>query len=451
MSQTVKLKKGLNIRLKGKPEKVLAKAEAVDLYAINFDNFLHVTPKLLVQENQIVKAGTPLFCDKYNENLHFVSPVSGTVLKIERGDKRKLISIIVKSDTTTVYEDFGKANPNTLSHEQITEKLLKSGTWIYIRQRPYNIIASPSRKPKSIFISAIDTAPLAPDYDYILKDEEKNFETGIAALSKLTDGKIHINVSADFPTSSVYGKATDKVLINKIKGPHPAGNVGIQIHHIDPINKGEEVWVVNPADVAIIGRVFEKGIYDASKLVALTGSEVKTPKYFKLISGANLKNLFTANVSGLHNRYISGNVLNGTRITEDGYLGIYDYQLTVIPEGDTHEFLGWALPGFNKFSVSRTFFSWLTPQKEYSIDSNYHGGERAFVITGLYEKVLPMDILPMQLFKAILAEDIELMENLGIYEVVEEDFALCEFVCPSKIDLQSIVRKGLDTVLRETR
>jgi Na+-transporting NADH:ubiquinone oxidoreductase subunit A len=310
------------------------------------------------------------------------------------------------------------------------------------------VIASPDDIPRDIFISAFDTSPLAPDMKFIVEGEEKNFQTGINVLNKLTSGQVHLSIDAENTVSDVFLKA-EGVNLHRFSGPHPAGNVGVQIHHIAPINKGEVVWVINPVGVIILGRLFNEGVYDCSHLVALTGSEVISPRYYKMLSGASIEPLTHNNLKSENIRYISGNALTGERIYKTGFLGFYDNQITILTEGNHHEFVGWALPGFNKFSISRTFLSWLNPHRKYRINTNYNGGERAFVMTGQYEKVLPMDILPVQLIKSILIEDIDMMEKLGIYEVVEEDLALCEFVCTSKIEVQSILRKGLDLMRRE--
>ncbi len=448
MSEVIKIKKGLNIPLQGIAEKIFVKAGQSETYALKPPDFHGLTPKLTVTINQEVKAGTPLFYDKYRPSIQFTSPVSGKVVAINRGERRRVLEVVVEPVGEIQYETFQKGNPSELSREKVVDNLLKAGLWPSIRQRPYSVIANPEEQPKSIFISAFDTAPLAPDYDFAVKGCEKEFQTGIDALSRLTEGKIHLNINADYPASAAFSNAKG-VQVNKFKGPHPAGNVGIQIHRIEPLNKGDLIWYVSPQDVITIGRLFENGIYDASRVVALTGSEVIKPLYYKLIAGASIKKMVNDNVTENPVRYISGNVLTGTKITSEGYLGYYDSQVTVIPEGKHFEFLGWALPGFGKFSTSRSFWSWLTPGREYRLDTNLNGGNRSLMITGKYEEVLPMDIYPMQLIKAILVEDIDLMEKLGIYEVAEEDFALCEFVCTSKTNIQSIIRKGLDLMAKE--
>lgn len=448
MSEVIKIKKGLTINLKGKAEKIFVKAKPAELYAVKPTDFHGLVPKLCVKVDDKVKAGSPLFFDKYRPDIKFTSPISGTVVEINRGERRRIMEVVVKPDEKNEHEDFISADPSTMEVGDVSKKILASGLWPAIRQRPYNIIANPEDKPKAIFISAFDTAPLAPDYDFMLKDFGKEFQGGIDALAKLTNGKIHLNIDSTYPASSTFMGAKG-IQINKFKGPHPAGNVGTQIHSIDPINKGEVVWVVSPQDVITIGRLFQTGQYNASKIIALTGSEVKSPKYYKTLAGACVRSITDDNVKEGNLRYISGNVLTGSKVAPNNFIGYYDSQISVIPEGDHHEFMGWLAPGFNKFSLSRTFFSWLFPNKEYVIDTNLKGGERALMITGNFERVFPLDIYPMQLLKAIIIEDIELMENLGIYEVAEEDFALCEFVDTSKTDIQEIVRKGLDLMYKE--
>lgn len=448
MSETIKIRKGLNINLKGKAEKVFVKAKPAQTYAVKPTDFPGLTPKLIVKAGDEVKAGTPLFHDKYHPEIKFSSPVSGKVQEINRGERRKILEVIIESDGKFESESFTKADPSSLEKKQITETLLNCGLWPAIKQRPYSIIANPEDEPKAIFISAYDSAPLGVDYDFILQDSAKEFQAGIDILGKLTSGKVHLGVNGEYPSTATIANAKN-VQVNKFQGPHPAGNVGTHIHHIDPVNKGEVVWTLQPQDVVTIGRLFLTGTYDASKVVALAGSEVKAPKYYKLVAGAIITSITEDNIVEGNNRFISGNVLTGSRIEPKGYVGFYDSLITVIPEGDQYEFFGWIAPGFNKFSLSRTFFSWLTPKKEYTINSNLKGGKRALMITGNFERVFPMDIFPMQLIKAIIIEDIDLMEKLGIYEVAEEDFALCEFVDTSKTDIQAIVRKGLDLMVKE--
>lgn len=448
MPQVYKIRKGLNINLAGKAEKFFGKTNPSEFYAVKPGDFHGLVPRLEVKEGSEVKAGTTLFVDKNQPEVCFASPVSGKVVSINRGERRVILEVVIQSDGLLEYESFRSGNPLDLSPEEVAANLLKSGLWPAIKQRPYNIIANPKDTPKSIFISAFDTAPLAPDYDFVIQGAEADFQTGINVLSRLTTGKIHVNVSAEYPASPAFTKV-QHAQTNYFRGPHPAGNASVQIQHIDPINKGDIVWVVTPQDVIAMGRLFGRGVYDASKLIALTGSEVINPRYYRIIGGASIKSLVNGNVHKTEHRYISGNPLTGTRVNHGGYLGYYDSQVTVLPEGDHFEFLGWAMPGFNKYSYSRSFWSWLFPDRSYHMDTNLNGGHRPFVITGLYERVFPLNVYPMQLLKAILAEDVDQMERLGIYEVAEEDFALCEFVCPSKTEMQILIRKGLDLMKQE--
>ncbi|SDC28530.1 Na(+)-translocating NADH-quinone reductase subunit A [Williamwhitmania taraxaci] len=448
MSKVIKIRKGLNIKLAGKAEKVLETLDLSSTYAVKPTDFPGLVPKLLVKPDDKVKAGTPLFYDKNRPEVMFSSPVSGTVKSVNRGERRAILEVVVESDGSQDFEQFEVGNFESLSREQIKALLLKSGTWPSIVQRPYAIIANPSDTPKAIFISGWDTAPLASDYDFATTGEETALQKGIDVLRKLTDGLVHLTVASDNAANSILNKING-VELHHISGPHPAGNVGVQIHHIAPINKGEIVWTLDPWSVIIIGRLFLKGTYDAQKVIALAGSEVLKPRYFRIISGASIEKLIGGRVSDNANRCISGNVLTGEKISSRGYLGYYHNMVTVIPEGKHFEFLGWAAPGFNKFSASKTFLSSLLPKKSYRMDTNLNGGERAFVLTNQYDKVVPMDIYPVYLLKAVLAEDIEAMENLGLYEIAEEDFALCEYVCTSKIEVQSIVRKGIELMIKE--
>jgi len=448
MSSSIILKKGLDIRIKGAAERTFAGEVQSSHYGVKPTDFPGLTPKLNVREGDIVLAGSPLFHDKIRPEILFTSPVSGKVVSITRGDRRKLLEVVVEKKGDD-FVDFGRVDPAGLTREKVIETLLISGLWPAIRQRPYHIIAHPSDVPKAIFISGFDTAPLAPDYNFIMDNcSATNFKSGISALRKLTAGTINLILNGRGDSSELLKRVSD-VEVSHFSGPHPAGNVGVHIHHLNPVNKGEIVWFVNLQDVPAIGRLFEEGVYRHDRMIALTGSEVLHGRYYKVRSGASISPLVQENTRPGNLRYISGNILTGTKIESTGYLGYYDSQITVIPEGDYFEFFGWIKPGINKFSFSRTFLSRLFPRKNYSLDTNLHGGERAFVMTGQYEKVVPMDIYPMQLLKAILAEDIDMMENLGIYEIAEEDFALCEYICPSKIEIQSIVRKGLDLMIRE--
>ncbi|WP_372773556.1 Na(+)-translocating NADH-quinone reductase subunit A [Mangrovibacterium sp.] len=448
MSKHFKLKRGLDIRLKGAAEAILENAPAPATVALKPIDFPGLTPKLSVKADAQVKAGDALFFDKYNPEILFTSPVSGTVKAVVRGERRKILEVVVEADAKNEFATFTKADPLKLSREEITGQLLNSGLWPFFKQRPYGILAKPSDQPKNIFISGFDSSPLAPDYEFIFKNDLSSIQTGINALSKLTEGKVQLGLSSK-TANSIFG-GLKNVEVNTFAGPHPAGNVGIQIHKVAPINKGDVVWTISMQAVAYIGRLFENGIVDLSKIIALTGSEVKAPKYVKTIHGAEIGTLVKGKTKNENSeRLISGNALTGRQVDTDDYLGYFAQQITVIPEGDHYEFMGWAAPGVGKFSASKTFFSSLLPKKAYTLDANLNGSERAFVVSGQYEKFLPMDILPVFLLKAILANDIDKMEQLGIYEVVEEDLALCEYACTSKIKVQQILREGLATMVKE--
>ncbi len=445
---TVKIKKGLDIRMKGKAALNLISAPETELFALKPTDFPGLTPKLAVKPEATVKVGSPLFFDKYRPEVKFTSPVSGTVVAVNRGERRMILEVVVKTDKKDTPVKFETGDVSSLKEEKVKEILLSSGLWPTLRQRPFNIIANPEDKPRDIFISGFDTSPLAPEMNFVLQDSAESFQTGVNVLLKLTEGKIYLGVKAESFDKSIY-KSIQNIEITEFSGPHPSGNVGIQLHHVKPVNKGETVWVVNPQHVVMIGRLFEKGVLDPEIIIAFTGSEVINPVYYKTKLGTTINEMTEANVSGANLRYISGNALTGTAIHREGYLGYYDQQVTVIPEGNYHELFGWGMPRLNKFSASRSYFSWLMPKKEFVFNTNLHGGARAFVMTGEYERVFPMDIYPVQLLKAILIEDFDLMENLGIYEVAEEDMALCEFVCTSKTEVQSILRKGFDFMIKE--
>lgn len=449
MPHKIKIRKGLNIPLKGKAEKTLIQVqEQGGLCALKPEDFPSITPKAAIKEGDAVKAGEVVFYSKSNPEVKFTSPISGTLKSIIRGERRKILEFVIEPDGKKEYQKFAVENFNDFSREKVIELMLLSCTWPFIRQRPFDIIANPVDIPKSIFISGFDSSPLAPDYDYILQGQEGDFQKGIDALRKLTKGSIHVTINGKYPVNKFWN-AIKGIELNTITGPHPAGNIGTQIHHISPLNKGELVWFINPQDLLIVGRLFNKGIFDATKIIALTGSEVLKPKYYKIIGSASIESIIKGNITEGNHRFVSGNPLTGTQIQQRESIGFYHNQITVLPDGNHYEFLGWALPGLNKFSFNRSYFSWLTPKREFKIDTNIHGGKRALMITGNFEKVFPMDIYPMQLLKAIIIEDIDLMERLGIYEVAEEDFALCEFIDTSKTDIQSIVRNGLDLMIRE--
>jgi len=449
MSNNIYLKKGLDIPIKGAAAQTTKKVIVPDVVAIKPTDFRGLVPKLLVREGDKVLAGTPVLADKMSQNILFTSPVSGTVAEVVRGEKRKLLEVRIKADAEQEYVDFGVKRVADMTAEQIKEALLASGLWPALTQRPYGIIANPEIKPKAIFVSAFTTAPLAANPEFALVDEFANIQTAVNALGKLVNGRVHFSFNAETYSGSPFHKL-ENISVHTFTGKHPAGNVGVQIHLICPIRKGETVWTVSLTMLAAIGKLFNTGKVDLRRKIAVTGPKVNNPAYVEGYPGISMKDIreFYGNPAEL--RFVSGDVLTGTNVGAEGFLGFHDNQITILEEGDKYELLGWAKPCRPKlFSASRTYFSWLTPNKKYDMDTNLHGGPRAFVVNDVYGKVLPMDLYPVYLLKACLANDIDNMEKFGIYEVLEEDFALCEYVCPSKIDIQQIITDGIALMMKE--
>lgn len=452
MGKFIRLKKGFDINLAGKAALAIAQSDQPDTFVIKPTDFQGIyMPKVVVKEGDTVKAGSILFHDKKNEQIAFTAPVSGEIVEVKRGEKRKLLEIKILADKNVEYLSFPKYSVSELTsigRDKIIEQLLSSGVWVNLVQRPFGIVADPKETPKSIFISGFDSHPLAPDYNFIFKGQENFFQAGLDVLKKLTTGAVNLSVHSEREIGGIFSQAKG-VELNKFSGPHPSGCVGVQIHHIDPIGKADVVWTINPYGVIQIGKLFLNGVYDASKIIALAGSEVKTPQYYKTYTGASVKKFLADNLKQDNVRVVSGNVLTGTSIGKEGHIGFHDQLISVIPEGNHYEFLGWITPSAGKLSFSRAFglFSFLNYKKEYILDSNTKGEPRAFVQTGVFEQVTPMDILPTFLLKAIIAEDFDEMEELGIYEVIEEDLALCEFVDVSKHNVQDLVREGIDLMM----
>ena len=447
MSKDIRIKKGLDIKLVGVAEKNTTKSSQSSVYAVKPEDFHGITPKLLAKEGAEVKAGDTLFYSKSDERILFPSPVSGKVTEVIRGARRKVLAVKIAADTTQVYKDFGAKDADAMSAEEVKNHLFASGCWPFVKQRPYDVVANPNQAPKAIFISAYASAPLAADLEYTLAGKEVELQAAITAVSKLTEGLVHVSVGAN--TTSPLANLTG-IELHKVSGPHPSGNVGTQIAKLDPINKGEVVWVITPQDLVVIGELLLTGKLNVSRTIALTGSQFSKPQYVTAISGALIADVTANNLNDDNTRIISGNVLSGKEVKADEFLGYYDNQITAIPEGDDYEFFGWNKPIFNKISTSRALtFSWLTPKKKYDLNTNTNGEHRAFVVTGSYEEVFPLDIYPMQLLKAFMYKDLDEMEALGGYEVAPEDFALTEFVCVSKQPHQKIIREGLDLMREE--
>ena len=447
MSKDIRIKKGLDIKLVGVAEKNTTKSSQSSVYAVKPEDFHGITPKLVAKEGAEVKAGDTLFYSKSDERILFPSPVSGKVTEVIRGARRKVLAVKIAADATQVYKDFGVKDADAMSAEEVKNHLFASGCWPFVKQRPYDVVANPNQAPKAIFISAYASAPLAADLEYTLAGKEAELQAAITAFSKLTEGLVHVSVGAN--TTSPLANLTG-IELHKVSGPHPSGNVGTQIAKLDPINKGEVVWVITPQDLVVIGELLLTGKLNVSRTIALTGSQFSKPQYVTAISGALIADVTANNLNDDNTRIISGNVLSGKEVKADEFLGYYDNQITAIPEGDDYEFFGWNKPIFNKISTSRALtFSWLTPKKKYDLNTNTNGEHRAFVVTGSYEEVFPLDIYPMQLLKAFMYKDLDEMEALGGYEVAPEDFALTEFVCVSKQPHQKIIREGLDLMREE--
>jgi Na+-transporting NADH:ubiquinone oxidoreductase subunit A len=447
MSKDIRIKKGLDIKLIGAAEKSTINSSQSSIYAVKPEDFHGIIPKLIAKEGAEVEAGEALFHSKSDARILFPSPVSGTVVEVVRGARRKVLAVKITADAIQQYKDFGTKEADAMSGEEVKDFLCTAGCWPFIKQRPYDVVANPNQVPKAIFISAYASAPLAADLEYVLAGREAELQAAITAVSKLTKGTVHVSVGAEAnsPLANLVGAE-----IHKVSGPHPSGNVGTQIAHIDPINKGEVVWIIAPQDLLVIGELFLTGKLNLKRTVALTGSQFSSPQYVTAIAGAAIADVTANNLKDDNTRIISGNVLSGKEVKVAEFLGYYDNQITAIPEGDDYEFFGWNKPIFNKISTSRALtFSWLSPNKKYDLNTNTNGEHRAFVVTGSYEEVFPLDIYPMQLLKAFMYKDLDEMEALGGYEVAPEDFALTEFVCVSKQPHQKIIREGLDLMREE--
>lgn len=448
MTRVIKIRKGLDIHLKGKAEKVKTGISLSDEVGLSPLSFPGLTPKVVVKDGDHVKAGEALFVNKRCPSVSFASPVSGIVTSVVRGERRKVLNVILKPDTTQEFVDFGKKNVEALSKQEVIDSLLASGLFGYINQLPYAVSTTPETNPKAIYVSALRDKPLAADFEFELIGNENDFQAGLTALSKIA--KTYLGIGRGQSSESLQG-AKD-VEVNIFDGPCPAGNVGVQINNTNPINKGEVVWTVDPTVVIFFGRLFNHGKVDLRRIIAVAGSEVKKPAYAEVVVGQKISSVLSNNIpaDNSHLRIINGNVLTGHKCSIDDFLDAQASEVTVIPEGDdADELLGWIRPRLSQYSTSHSYFSWLTGKKEYALDARIKGGERHMIMSGEYDKVLPMDIYAEYLVKAVIAGDIDKMEALGIYEVSPEDFALPEFVDSSKLPLQSIIRNGLDMLRKE--
>lgn len=444
-----RVRKGLDIKLEG-----AAVQEKQPLLTVRFyvkpSDFRWLTPKLLVQAGSTVEVGTPLFCSKQDERVVVVSPVKGCVREIIRGDRRVIETIVIEATPPEPYRR-QVGFPEPTNSEELAGLLLSNGLWPFLRQRPYSVIPSPDSRPKSLFISCFDSSPLAPDYHFLLKDRENEFYEGLRRLHQLLGDNCPIHLCVNGKGQEHGFEMAEDVKRHHFTGPHPSGNVGTQIHRIDPIDKGECVWYIHPQDVANMGRFFLSHTLSFEKNVAITGPSAKSPSYYTISYGADISELLHSQAVGDNVRYVSGNVLTGKQLADYPTVRFYDTQITLLDEGGNREFIGWLLPGFRKWSLSHTFTAWLFQRKKFHHNTSLHGGHRNFVMTDVYEKVFPFEILPTQLLKACIVNDVEQMEELGIYEVDDEDFALCEVVCPSKTECQKIVRDAMYKLYVESK
>lgn len=447
MANVIKLKKGLTVNLVGKPSSEITVPKSSKVYGLVPDAFVGVKPKVVVKEGETVKAGDALFVDKLHPEVKFTSPVSGTVKCVERGDRRKVLSIQVEADANQAYADFGKLDLSKASADDVKARLLEAGLFAYISQRPYAVVACPDDQPKAIFCSTFCDMPLAADFEVALKGNEAAFQAGIDALAKIAP----VFLGAKRGAAVAILKA-DNAKVTVFDGKCPAGNVGVQINHLCPVNKGEVVWTIGPEELIFVGKLVLTGKVDFTRIIAVAGSEIERPAYAKVRVGQQIGDILDGNVkTDKKVRLIDGNPLTGTKTELSSFLQAHTTEVTAIPEGDeANEAFGWIMPRFKQFSSSRTYFSWLMgKKKEYVCDARIKGGYRHMIMSGEYDSVFPMDIFPEQLVKAIIAGDIDRMEALGIYEVAPEDFAMAEFVDSSKLELQRIVREGLDMLRKE--
>ncbi len=448
MTEQIRLRKGLDIKLKGRAKKQTMPLESSKLYAVVPDDFVGVTPKMAVKAGDHVKAGETLFVNKNSEEVRFASPVSGTVKSIERGDRRKILYVSVEADDEQMFADFGTKDIQTLDGEGVKKALLEAGLFGYINQLPYAVSTTPDTEPKAIFVSALRDKPLQGDFEYELEGQEQAFQTGLTALSKIA--KVYLSIGAQQGSKALT--EAKNVELTVFDGPCPAGNVGVQVNHLSPVNKGEVVWTVDPTAVIFFGRLFQSGKVDLTRVVAVAGSKVKEPAYVKALVGTPIKDIVAGRLTATeHVRILNGNPLTGTIAGDNAFLGAHTSEVVAMPEGDdVDEMAGWIMPRFNQFSTSRSYFSWLFgKKKEYDLDARIKGGKRNIIMSGEYDSVLPMDIYGEYLIKAIITGNIDKQEQLGIYEVSPEDFALAEFVDSSKQPLQQIVRNGLNTLRKE--
>lgn len=458
MISTINIRKGLDLPIGGGAAMRTEDARGIRYHAVKPTDYIGLVPRLLVKEGDSVGRGEALLCDKWDDRIRLCSPVEGCVKAIVRGDRRKLLAVVVESNGTI--ENTHPVGDAVVHTRQATvTAMIGSGLWCKLVQRPFGCIPNPDSHPKALVVSCFDTAPLAPDTDYTLQGREADLRCGIEALATLTDGIVHVCMRQGQRLAQTLQQiSTPNVALHYVKGPHPAGNIGPQIARICPINKGEQVWSMGVQDIATLGHLLRTGEYYPERVVAVAGPAVAAPHYYRVFDGVCVEGL----VQGCqpHSRIISGNVLTGIQVEPDGFLGARDSLVTLLPEGDHYDFMGWLMPGWHKYSFSRTFVSGWIPTRCHHLlehckllnphfDTNTHGDVRPLVFSGDFERFFPFDIYPTQLIKACIVGDMELQEQLGIYEVEPEDFALCEYIDPSKTDIQPIIRETLEILRKE--
>ena len=448
---TIVLTKGQDLHLETVAEKVINDDVKAKTFAVRPPDFFNISPipKVVVAVGDEVKAGDPIFFDKKRPEIQYAAPVSGEVVAINRGAKRSISEVVILADKEIQSRKYDAFDMEASDREALVNYLLGSGIWPYLRQRPYNIVADPATVPSNIFVSTFDTAPLAPDLSFVVQGQEDAFQKGLDVLGKLTEGKVYLGIDGRGGNVSGAFSNAQGVTTQAFKGKHPAGNVGVQIHHISPVNNKNIAWTIGVQEVITLGNLFLHQQFNASRIVAVAG-EVNNPQYVRTFQGANVGDLVAGNLKDGEYRLISGDVLSGKKKDKSHFMGFFDDQISVIREGKYFEMLGWLIPQSKRPTVSKSFVGGFMPSRKVTADTNTHGEKRAFVVSGQYEDMLPMDIYPQYLLKSIIVGDFEKMEGLGIYEVVEEDLALCEFACTSKQPLQNILRKGLNEMLEQS-
>jgi Na+-transporting NADH:ubiquinone oxidoreductase subunit A len=451
----IKIKKGLDIPLAGAPKSTIADLPVSPEVAV-YQEFDGLKAKLRVAEGDVVKRGTPLFSSKKLLDLNFCSPVAGTVKAIEFGERRALYRVIIATDAkSTAEETFTKYPAGQLKALARTESLahlMKSGLLSLIRQRPFSRIANPEVTPKAIFVNGMNTAPFTPDLHVVVKGQEAAFQAGLDVLTTLTKGAVHLCLAHDATHASPAVTGAANVKIHTFSGPHPAGNTSVHIHHVDPMEPTDVVWTVKGVDVIRIGHLFLEGSYPHRHIISLAGPGVKEEarQYYRVTLGTSLSSVVEGRLVDGEQRIVNGHALAGDVLKADEHIRFAESSITVVSEGREQFFMGWMAPGINKLSASRAYLSgWFGHKRQWNLTSSLNGSYRSMVLTGLYDKVLPLNIMVDYLVRAVLANDTDEAIRLGILETAPEDFSLCSYICPSKTDIHGVIKKGLEDIEKE--